>query len=33
VLDRAVLEETYAGAIVEIPGSGKLGVLPAHHHG
>ncbi len=32
VLDRAVLEETYAGAIVEIPGSDKLGVLPAHHH-
>ena len=32
VLDRAVLEETYAGAIVEIPGSDKLGILPAHHH-
>ena len=32
VLGRAVLEETYAGAIVEIPGSDKLGVLPAHHH-
>jgi ABC-type Mn2+/Zn2+ transport system ATPase subunit len=33
ILDREVLEATYAGAIVEIPGSGHhLGVLPAHHH-
>jgi ABC-type Mn2+/Zn2+ transport system ATPase subunit len=32
VLDREVLEETYAGAIVEIPGSDGVGVLPAHHH-
>ncbi len=32
VLDRKVLEETYAGAIVEIPGSDRVGVLPAHHH-
>jgi ABC-type Mn2+/Zn2+ transport system ATPase subunit len=32
VLDRDVLEATYAGAIVEIPGSGHVGVLPAHHH-
>jgi ABC-type Mn2+/Zn2+ transport system ATPase subunit len=32
VLDREVLEATYAGAIVEIPGSDHLGVLPAHHH-
>jgi ABC-type Mn2+/Zn2+ transport system ATPase subunit len=32
VLDRAVLEATYAGAIVEIPGSDHVGVLPAHHH-
>jgi ABC-type Mn2+/Zn2+ transport system ATPase subunit len=32
VLDRAVLEQTYAGAIVEIPGSDHVGVLPAHHH-
>jgi ABC-type Mn2+/Zn2+ transport system ATPase subunit len=32
VLDRHVLEETYAGAIVEIPGSDRVGVLPAHHH-
>jgi ABC-type Mn2+/Zn2+ transport system ATPase subunit len=32
VLDRQVLEATYAGAIVEIPGSDHVGVLPAHHH-
>jgi ABC-type Mn2+/Zn2+ transport system ATPase subunit len=32
VLDRQVLEETYAGAIVEIPGSDHVGILPAHHH-
>jgi ABC-type Mn2+/Zn2+ transport system ATPase subunit len=32
VLDRHVLEETYAGAIIEIPGSDHVGVLPAHHH-
>jgi ABC-type Mn2+/Zn2+ transport system ATPase subunit len=32
VLDRETLEATYAGAIVEIPGSDHLGVLPAHHH-
>jgi ABC-type Mn2+/Zn2+ transport system ATPase subunit len=32
VLDREVLEETYGGAIVEIPGSDRVGVLPAHHH-
>jgi ABC-type Mn2+/Zn2+ transport system ATPase subunit len=32
VLDLAVLEATYGGAIVEIPGSGGLGVLPPHHH-
>ena len=32
VLDRKVLEATYAGAIVEIPGSDRVGVLPAHHH-
>jgi ABC-type Mn2+/Zn2+ transport system ATPase subunit len=32
VLDRAVLEQTYAGAIVEIPGSDHVGLLPAHHH-
>jgi ABC-type Mn2+/Zn2+ transport system ATPase subunit len=32
VLDREVLEATYAGAIVEIPGSDRVGILPAHHH-
>jgi ABC-type Mn2+/Zn2+ transport system ATPase subunit len=32
ILDREVLEATYAGAIVEIPGSDRVGVLPAHHH-
>jgi ABC-type Mn2+/Zn2+ transport system ATPase subunit len=32
VLDLAVLEATYGGAIVEIPGSSGLGVLPPHHH-
>ena len=32
VLDRAVLEATYGGAIVEIPGNGGLGILPPHHH-
>jgi ABC-type Mn2+/Zn2+ transport system ATPase subunit len=32
VLDRVVLEATYGGAIIEIPGSDHVGVLPAHHH-
>jgi ABC-type Mn2+/Zn2+ transport system ATPase subunit len=32
VLDRRVLEATYAGAIIEIPGGDHVGVLPAHHH-
>jgi ABC-type Mn2+/Zn2+ transport system ATPase subunit len=32
VLDRAVLEATYGGAIVEIPGTGGKGILPPHHH-
>ena len=32
VLDRAALEATYGGAIVEIPGNGGLGILPPHHH-
>jgi ABC-type Mn2+/Zn2+ transport system ATPase subunit len=32
VLDREVLEATYAGSIVEIPGGEARGVLPAHHH-
>ena len=32
-LTRDVLEATYGGAIVEIPGDGRaLGVLPPHHH-
>lgn len=32
-LTREVLEATYGGAIVEIPGEGgALGVLPPHHH-
>ena len=30
-LDLAVLEATYGGAIVELPGGGRA-VLPAHHH-
>jgi ABC-type Mn2+/Zn2+ transport system ATPase subunit len=30
-LDRAVLEATYGGAIVEIPGGGRA-ILPPHHH-
>jgi manganese/iron transport system ATP-binding protein/manganese/zinc/iron transport system ATP- binding protein len=30
VLTRDVLEATYGGEIVEIPGGGA--VLPAHHH-
>jgi ABC-type Mn2+/Zn2+ transport system ATPase subunit len=32
VLDRTVLEATYGGAIVRIPGNGGLGILPPHHH-
>lgn len=31
VLDRGVLEATYGGEIVEIPGAGA-GILPPHHH-
>ena len=31
ILDRAVLEATYGGALVEIPGGGRA-ILPAHHH-
>lgn len=31
-LDRKVLEATYGGHIVEIPGAGGHGVLPPHHH-
>ncbi|MBK5110927.1 MAG: metal ABC transporter ATP-binding protein [Thermoleophilia bacterium] len=32
VLDRKVLEATYGGHIVEIPGEPGHGVLPPHHH-
>jgi ABC-type Mn2+/Zn2+ transport system ATPase subunit len=32
VLDREVLEATYGGAIVRIPGNAGLGILPPHHH-
>jgi ABC-type Mn2+/Zn2+ transport system ATPase subunit len=31
-LDRGVLEATYGGAIVEIPGTSGKAILPAHHH-
>ena len=31
-LDRATLEATYGGEIVEIPGTGGRGILPPHHH-
>jgi ABC-type Mn2+/Zn2+ transport system ATPase subunit len=32
-LNRRVLEETYGGAIVPLPGEGEaVGILPAHHH-
>jgi ABC-type Mn2+/Zn2+ transport system ATPase subunit len=30
--DLAVLEATYGGAIVELPGSGERAILPPHHH-
>jgi ABC-type Mn2+/Zn2+ transport system ATPase subunit len=30
--DLGVLEATYGGAIVEIPGSGSRAILPPHHH-
>ncbi|MGC1853443.1 MAG: metal ABC transporter ATP-binding protein [Solirubrobacterales bacterium] len=32
VLDLAVLEETYGGTIVELPGSDARAILPPHHH-
>jgi ABC-type Mn2+/Zn2+ transport system ATPase subunit len=32
ILTRPVLEATYGGAIVELPGNGGRGVLPPHHH-
>lgn len=31
-LDIEVLEATYGGAIVELPGSGQRAILPPHHH-
>jgi ABC-type Mn2+/Zn2+ transport system ATPase subunit len=31
-LDRDVLEATYGGAIMELPGGEVRGVLPPHHH-
>lgn len=31
-LSKPVLEATYGGQIVEIPGQPDLGVLPSHHH-
>jgi ABC-type Mn2+/Zn2+ transport system ATPase subunit len=30
--DLKVLEATYRGEIVEVPGAGGLGILPPHHH-
>ena len=30
--DLDVLEATYGGAIVELPGGGGRGILPPHHH-
>jgi ABC-type Mn2+/Zn2+ transport system ATPase subunit len=32
VLDLAVLEATYGGSIVELPGSASRAILPPHHH-
>ncbi|HKO37474.1 MAG TPA: metal ABC transporter ATP-binding protein [Solirubrobacterales bacterium] len=32
VLDLDVLEKTYGGAIVELPGEGGRAILPPHHH-
>jgi ABC-type Mn2+/Zn2+ transport system ATPase subunit len=33
-LTRGVLERTYGGAVVPLPGEGApVGILPAHHHG
>lgn len=32
VLDLEVLEKTYGGAIVELPGAGGRAILPPHHH-
>jgi manganese/iron transport system ATP-binding protein/manganese/zinc/iron transport system ATP- binding protein len=32
VLNLAVLEATYGGTIVELPGSASRAILPPHHH-
>jgi len=32
ILDLAVLEATYGGSIVELPGSTSRAILPPHHH-
>ena len=32
VLTKPVLEATYGGHIVELPGQPELTVLPSHHH-
>jgi ABC-type Mn2+/Zn2+ transport system ATPase subunit len=32
VLDLSVLEATYGGTIIELPGSGSRAILPPHHH-
>jgi ABC-type Mn2+/Zn2+ transport system ATPase subunit len=32
ILDLEVLEATYRGSIVEVPGDGGRGILPPHHH-
>jgi ABC-type Mn2+/Zn2+ transport system ATPase subunit len=32
VLDLAVLEATYGGSIVELPGTASRAILPPHHH-
>jgi hypothetical protein len=32
VLDLRVVEETYGGAVVELPGGEGRAVLPPHHH-
>lgn len=32
VLDLTVLEATYGGAIIELPGEGHRAILPPHHH-
>jgi len=32
VLDLAVLEATYGGSIVELPGAASRAILPPHHH-